>query len=128
MISALLTGLVPALLPAVADGIRGVIGRFTGGAGARPQNIDEAVKWSQAEVERLKALAELDAPGENISRWVADLRASARYIAVYLVILNAIVQSMIHADPSVVGPSWQLAQGAFFYLFGDRVYMHIKER
>lgn len=40
--------IIPALLPALTDGIRGLIGRFTKGAGAKPQNIDEVIKLGQA--------------------------------------------------------------------------------
>ena len=79
--ASILSLVIPALIPALADGIRGVFGKLTGGAGAKPQNVEEQIKLMAAENERLKALAELDKPAENISPWVADLRASFRYIA-----------------------------------------------
>lgn len=127
MIELLLTTLVPALLPAVADGVRGVVAKITGSAGANPQNVDEQVSLMQANTERLKALADLDKPAGEISQWVADLRGSARYIATFAVILNGIVQSAIGSDPETVALSFQLAQGGFFYLFGDRVYINMKK-
>ena len=39
-----LMGLIlPALVPAFADGMRGIFARFTGGAGGMPQNVQERV-------------------------------------------------------------------------------------
>jgi len=120
----LLALVLPALLPVFADGIRGVVGMFTKGKGATPQNVDEAIKLMDAEVNRLKALAELDKPADNISRWVADLRASARYIAVYLIFAGTIL-AVVTNSPQV-DVLLQLSGSAFFFLFGDRVYVHLK--
>ena len=64
----ILSLVVPALIPAVADGIRGVFGRITGGAASIPQSVDERIKLMAAENERLKAgklcvtVSKLDAP------------------------------------------------------------------
>src|SRR5262245_56522023 len=82
---------LPALIPVVSDGVRAVIGRFSGGAGARPQNVEQTIKLQNADTDRLKALAELDKPSGEISRWVADLRASFRYIAAGFIITQAYV-------------------------------------
>jgi len=87
MLSILLTTLLPALVPAVSDGIRGVVSRLTGGAGAKPQNIDEVIKLMAAETEKLKALAQLDTPTGTISVWVGNIRALQRPFAVGVVVL-----------------------------------------
>jgi hypothetical protein len=126
--SLLATTLVPALIPALSDGVRGLISKFTGGAGAKPQNVDEAIKLMTIEMERMKILAELDKPSGMASKWVYDLRESARYIAVYLCVLNWIGQSYIGTDAVVMDMSANLAQAAVFFLFGDRVYLHLKKR
>src|SRR5512145_2445328 len=118
----ILSLVVPALIPAVADGIRGVFGRLTGGAGAKPQNVEEQIKLMAAENERLKALAELDRPAENISPWVADLRASFRYIAGCLIILAAISSLYVRTDLYLQDAVWNLAGSVFAFLFGDRMY------
>lgn len=124
--SALLTTLLPALITPMADGLRGAISRWTGGAGAKPQNVNEAIKLMEAKTERLRALADLDKPAGNISPWVANLRASSRYIAAFMVILNGCGQAAWGSDPATVALSITMAESGFFFLFGDRVYLHLK--
>jgi len=118
--------LLPAFAPVISDVIRGVVGRFTGGAGAQPQNVDEAIKLMQAEAEKLKALADLDRPTGNISQWVADLRASFRYVAGGVVILAAVSTLVIEVTPDVGDLVWQSANSVWAFLFGDRMYTYIK--
>lgn len=124
----ILSLVVPALIPAVADGLRGVFSRLTGGAGAKPQNVEEQIKLMAAENDRLKALAELDKPSENISPWVADLRASFRYIAGGLIILSAVSTLFFNADLLVQDAVWNLAGSVFAFLFGDRMYFKFTKR
>lgn len=126
--TSILSLVVPALIPALADGIRGVFGRITGGAGSRPQNVDEQIKLMAAENERLKALAELDKPTENISTWVADLRASFRYVAGGLIILGAVSTLYVSVDLFVQDAVWNLAGSVFAFLFGDRMYFKFVKR
>ncbi|MBI5119295.1 hypothetical protein HZA56_22735 [Candidatus Poribacteria bacterium] len=117
---------IPALIPALADGLRGVFSRLTGGAGAKPQTVEEQIKLMAAENERLKALAELDKPAENISLWVADLRASFRYIAGGLIILGAVSTLYAPVAQDVQEAVWNLAGSVFAFLFGDRMYLKFK--
>ena len=126
--TSILSLVVPALIPALADGLRGVFGRLTGGAGAKPQNVEEQIKLMAAENERLKAVAELDKPAENISPWVADLRASFRYIAGGLIILSAVSTLYLPADLLVQDAIWNLAGSVFAFLFGDRMYIKFVKR
>ena len=124
----ILSLVVPALIPAVADGLRGLFSKLTGGAGAKPQNVEEQIKLMAAENERLKAVAELDRPSENISPWVADLRASFRYIAGCLIILAAISSLYIRVDLFLQDAVWNLAGSVFAFLFGDRMYFKFAKR
>lgn len=117
---------IPALIPALADGLRGVFSRLTGGAGGKPQNVEEQIKLMTAENERLKALAELDKPAENISPWVADLRASFRYIAGGFIILGAVSTLYAPVAQDVQEAVWNLAGSVFAFLFGDRMYLKFK--
>lgn len=55
-----LTALATALLPAAADAIRGAVGWFTGGAGARPQNVGEVIQLIDAETRKFQALQAAD--------------------------------------------------------------------
>ncbi len=125
----ILSLVVPALIPAVADGIRGVFGRLTGGAGAKPQNVEEQIKLMSAENERLKAVAELDKPAENISPWVADLRASFRYIAAGVIIMGAVsTLYMPKLDAALFEAIWNLAGSVFSFMFGDRMYLKFTKK
>lgn len=126
MLSLLLTTLVPALVPAVSDGIRGLIGKFTGGAGAMPQNIDEVIKLMSAETEKLKALAALDTPTGSISIWVANIRALQRPFAVAAVVLVWGACAFTKVDAYAVDVVNNLASAVIFYLFGDRTYAALK--
>jgi len=104
----LLTFLLPALAPAITDGVRGLVARFTGGAGSQPANIAERVQLMQAETARLQALATLDAPVGSPSQWVVDMRASYRYIAIGVIWALAGLAAL--ADLDRVGPG--LGEGA----------------
>jgi len=122
--SLLLSTVLPALLPALSDGVRGLVGKFTGGAGANPQNVDEVIKLQEAETQRLEALAKLDSVGGGVSPWVANLRASSRYIAVWVALAQWPI--VLWLVPEYADTGAQFAQSAFFFLFGDRVYLHLK--
>jgi hypothetical protein len=124
----LATTILPALLPAAGDAIRSVVGKFTGTAPAAPKTVGESIELMKAQTERMKALAEIDKPSGNAHRWVYDLRESSRYIAVFLIILNWIGQSAYGTDAATIVIAAELASSAVFFLFGDRVYMHLKKR
>lgn len=127
ILATLASTLFPALITPVADGVRGAIARYTGGEGAKPQNVTEAIKLMEANTDRLRALAELDKPSGNASQWVTNLRESSRYIAAGAVIANGIGQAAWGTDPVSVGLSIDMAASAFFFLFGDRVYVNLKK-
>ncbi len=125
MIEILATTVLPSLVPAVVDTIRGVVAKVTGSAGGRPQNVEETIQLMNAETERLKALADIDKPSGKASQWVTDLRESSRYIATFLILLMAfvlVVMNSPHAQSTL-----NIGSSAFFFLFGDRVYLHIKK-
>jgi len=137
---ALLGLLLPALIPAgvdIAKGLFGAVTRLiTGDTGAKPQNIDEAIKLMAAETERIRALKELDEPAPNISKWVADLRASFRYIGAGMIILaGGFVIVFDAVSPAIGLPAipqetydivTQLMGSVFAFMFGDRVNMAIR--
>ena len=130
---ALLALLLPAFLPVVADGLRGLFSWFTGGTGAKPQNVEEAIKLMEAEAKKLAALAELDRPAGDISRWVADLRASFRYLAAGIIILATVLAIFAQGaglpiDITVLDALLQLSGSVFSFIFGDRLYFHLKQK
>lgn len=130
--------ILPALLPAVSDGLKGVFQKFFGGT--KPVNVDEQIKLMQAETEKLKVIAELDKPAANISVWVADLRASFRYLAAGFILLSAMgfvvyYFRLVNIDPAnpalatllpILDMLLQLAASVFSFMFGDRVYLGLK--
>ncbi|MBI5561304.1 MAG: hypothetical protein HY894_00385 [Deltaproteobacteria bacterium] len=121
---------LPAFAPAISDAIRGIVGRIAGATeGVKPQSVDEGIRLMQAETERLKALKDLDAPAGNISAWVADLRASFRYVAAGAILLTAVVTLFVRdMNPAHVEMAWQGAQSAWSFIFGDRMYAYIRKR
>ncbi len=96
--TAILASLLPALFPAMADGVRGIFAKLTGSKGAQPQNISEVIQLMQADISRLTALATLDAPGSNVHAWVSDIRALQRPVAVALVLAAYPADRLLHAD------------------------------
>ena len=131
-IELLLTTVVPALLPAAVDGVKGAINHFSGGSQMKPANFQEWIEYSKASVERMRALSELDKPVGAISQWVSDLRASTRYIMVYIILIVwgvtgvAEAYAVIPAGSEFMEESSRMARVAFSFLFGDRMYHKLK--
>ena len=127
IIETLLTTAVPALIPALGDAIRGGVAKLTGSAGAKPQNVDEQISLMQADTDRLRAIAELDKPHGNISQWVADLRASSRYLLAFGAWGHyAILTVLPDIEAGVLQNAFNFAQSVSFFITGDRVYQYLK--
>ena len=132
-LEAILPTIVTALVPVAAEGIRGLFNWYTRGAGAQPANVEERIKLMDADTNRLRALAELDAPAGNISVWVADLRASFRYLGAAVTLAPVpimLLWTLVSPTPERVdvltlytsdfcGPVWG-------FLFGDRLRVHMR--
>lgn len=133
----LLALLLPALLPVGAGILKDIFGGvsrlITGDTGAKPQNVDEYIKLQESDVKRMQALAELDKPAANISKWVADLRASFRYIGAGLIILaGAFIIVYDALSPNTVGAEayatvTTLMGSVFSFMFGDRVNLSLRQ-
>jgi len=117
----------PALIPVATDGIRALINKLTGGAGAKPANVEEVVTLMEAETKRLEALAKIDQAGANVSGWVNNIRALQRPGAAALIIVGYMSSFWLAADPEVVNNLGTYAQMVTFYLFGDRTYMYMRK-
>lgn len=120
--------IIPALLPAIADGIRGVFARITGSAGGNPQNVNERIALMQAETDRLKALAEIDKPIGNPSQWVVDIRAIFRYAFVSLIWLATAIAVFSGIEISIVLMMLDLSGACTSFIIGERMYFNIKNR
>jgi hypothetical protein len=124
--SALLTLLLPALMPALADGVRGVVAKFTGGAGAQPQSVAEAIQLMEANTARAQALAVLDNPGGAVSRWVANLRGCYRYVITGAIVLGAIPAAIVAPEAAGTLILLELAGASMSFIIGERMYLQLK--
>ena len=126
--TSLLSLILPALVPAVADGARGLIAKFTGGAGGQPQNIKERIELMKAEAEKLQALAALDTPTGEPSKWIINLRASFRYVIISSIM---IFTGIIVFNPDIVGVTvvavfLDMTGACMSFVIGERMYLAIK--
>jgi hypothetical protein len=111
--------LLPAVLPALIDGVKNLangVSRKIGGL-----SVDDQIKLQSADIEKLKALAQLDEVKGSPSQWVVDLRAAFRYIAAGVSILGGIYVIGFVAGAQELG--FQLVSAPFAFIFGERLYM-----
>jgi hypothetical protein len=124
----ILSLLFPAIVPALTDGVRGIFAKFTGGAGGTPQNVNERIQLMEAETKRLQALAEIDKPAGEPSRWVTDVRAVFRYAAIMIIWIATIVAVF---DPNVPEGITlmllDLSGACMSFVIGERMYLSIKK-
>lgn len=113
-----------ALLPAITDGAKMIFGKFFGDA--NPKNVDDVIKLRASDVQRIEAMAKLDAAGD-VHRWVNDVRAMQRPLAVILVVGAWVVSVTTTVTPEVQELNANLASSVVFYLFGDRTYLSLKK-
>ena len=121
----LFTALISALIPVGVEGAKQVINKAVGGP--KPTTIDEQIKLEQADIARLEAVAKLDNPYGTPSQWVVDLRASARYIAAWAVILGGGAVLFTGADIQVKALAVEAISVAFGFLFGTRIVANLKK-
>jgi len=121
--------LLPALLPVFSDGVRSLIAKITGIGGAEPKTVDDAIRLTDSQTRRLTALASLDNPAGEISKWVANFRAMHRYVLADLILVGTFVYIFLPSPKmEVANFLLNLSASVFSFFFGDRVYLHLKER
>lgn len=121
----ILETIIGALVPVGIEGIKQLIGKFTGGV--RPTTIDEQIRLDQSEIARIEALAKLDNPYGTPSQWVIDLRASSRYIGALVVIILGIATLYLTQEPYIQRIGIEAANIAFGFLFGSRIMANLKK-
>lgn len=121
----IIESIIGALVPVGIEGIKQAMTRFFGGVKAT--SIDDQIKLDNNEIEKIKALAELDRPIGQPSQWVVDLRASARYIGALVVIGVGISTLYVPVDDDVKIIALEAANIAFGFLFGSRILASFKK-
>jgi len=125
----LISLILPALVPAFSDGMRGLFARLTGGAGGTPQNVTERIQLMEAEATKMQAMAALDNPTGNPSQWIVDLRACYRYVIISAIL---IFTGIVVFNPNIVGVSvvsifLDMSGACMSFIIGERCYLNIKK-
>lgn len=97
--------------PVAVEAGKAAVQRFLAPDSVKPTTIDDYIRMSEADTNRLKVVADLDRPGTNVPPWVNSIRALMRP-AIALVVAARWVY-----DP--VG-SANVAAVVWSYLFGER--------
>tara|TARA_R110000868_G_scaffold4506_2_gene28329 strand:- start:537 stop:905 length:369 start_codon:yes stop_codon:yes gene_type:complete len=121
----ILETIIGALVPVGIDGIKSLIGMFTGGV--KPLNVDDQIKLDQNEIAKLEVIAKLDNPYGQPSQWVIDLRASSRYLGALFVIVVGISTLFLPVAPEIQRIGIEAANIAFGFLFGTRIMANLKK-
>ena len=120
----LLESIIGALIPDGVEGIKQAVNRWTGGV--KPTTVDDQIKLDNSEIERMKAVAQLDTPVGTPSQWVVDLRASSRYIGALAVIVIGLSTLYLPVEPGIRALGLEAANIAFGFLFGSRIILSRK--
>ena len=120
----IIESIIGALVPVGVEGVKQVMTRFFGGVKAT--TVEDQLKLDNNEIEKIKALAELDKPVGQPSQWVIDLRASARYIGALTVITVGLSTLYVPVEAEVKVVALEAANIAFGFLFGSRILYNLK--
>jgi len=116
-----------AVVPAIVDffkGAGGAIGRKFFG-----MSVDDQIKLQMADVERLKALAELDNPYGTPRQWVVDMRGAFRYVSAGAIIAigSGALYYGVHANSAeIMEIGYTLVGLPFSFIFGERLVLGLK--
>ncbi len=121
----IIESIIGALVPVGVEGIKQLMTNFFGGVKAT--SIDDQIKLDANEIEKIRAIAELDKPIGQPSQWVVDLRASARYIGALAVIVVGISTLYAPVDVRIQAIALEAANIAFGFLFGSRIVANLRK-
>lgn len=122
----ILETILASFVPVGIEGIKQAAARWFGGV--RATSVDEQIKLDANEIEKIKAIAELDKPIGQPSQWVVDLRASARYIGSLLCIAVGIGSLFLPVAATVQALALEAANIAFGFLFGSRIVTNLMRK
>jgi hypothetical protein len=124
---ALETILASVVLPPLIDLVKG-------GAGALSRkfvgiSVEDEIKLKNSDVDKLKALAQLDNPNGTPSQWVVDVRAIYRYAAATLVIIVGCAIAYMGVQTTnkeLITSGLELIGTPFGFIFGERLWLGLK--
>lgn len=105
--------LLAVFAPVAVEAGKAAVQRFIAPEQIKPLSVAEQLQLEQADIDRLKILADLDKPAENVHAWVNDVRAMMRPGVALAVTLKWCIAPQSAALDFMVGSVW-------FYLFGER--------
>lgn len=118
--------LLPALIAPVSDALKAITSRIAG------RSVADEIRLMEASAQKLAAFAQIDTPAGEVSRWVADLRASFRYLAAGLLLGGAagigayVMVAVPDLRGDVVAAFLEMAGAAFSFIFGERLYLGLR--
>lgn len=92
-------------------------------------SVEDQIKLDNAQVQRLRALAILDNPYGEPSKWVINLRGAFRYVAACIIILGGLGLAAYGAyasDADFITSGLELAAAPFGFIFGERLVLSFK--
>jgi hypothetical protein len=99
--------------PVAVEAGKAAVQRFIAPDQIKALSVEDRLKLDQADIDRLKVLAELDRPAENVYPWVSSVRALMRPAIAAGVTLKWCIAPQSAALDFMVGCVWG-------YLFGER--------
>ena len=124
MLPALLASvLLPVLTDLIKTTVPAVTRRWIG------ISVDDQIKLDMANVEMIRALAELDNPYGVPSLWVVNLRGAFRYVAAIGLIGGGLLLAGYGAsegDTEILAAGLDLAAAPFGFIFGERLVLTYK--
>lgn len=124
MLSTLLTSIgLPIVLDLIKSAAPAVTRKVFG------VSAEDQIKLANSDIERMRALALLDTPGGTPSQWVIDLRASFRYVAAAMLIVNGAglaIYGAYETNPGLIAGGLDMASAPFGFIFGERLVLSFK--
>lgn len=122
------TALISAVAPAAIDAVKTLFGGISRKMGGL--SVEDEVKLANVDIDRLKAVAELDKPEGTPSQWVVDLRASFRYITAGLMVFGGLIiagYGVYIVNPDAIEIGATIASAPMSFIIGERFLLKFRK-
>ena len=123
----LLSTVLTSVLPAAIDSVKAWVGRKTGDKPA-VLTVADYTALADSEVKKLTALASLDKSDGPSYPWVNATRQMQRPIVIAIVAVVWGYGALFNMPTDAFNLVSQMASAVFFFLFGERVKLNIRQR